>query len=196
MTQIFALVSVILNLVATVIYINQIVKNKSTPNPSSWIIWLIVNVVNLVTYFFLVDKSIWVTLASLTSTTVVAVIFLLSLLNGKFTKLSRVDIASLVIAIGIGILWKTTGNAVISNIALQIIFIISFLPTINGLLTKSAKESPTPWLLGSSAYVLQIIIIMLNPVTLWALIFPLIQIVGQGSIALISYSKNNSHVIG
>ena len=195
MTQIFALISVLLNLVATVIYINQIVKNKSTPNPSSWVIWLVVNVVNLVTYFFLVDKSVWVTLASLTSTTVVSIIFLLSLIKGKFTKISRIDTISLVMAIGIGFLWKTTDNALVSNVALQIIFFISFFPTINGLVTKVARESPIPWFLGSFAYVLQIIIILLNPVTLWALIFPLIQIIGQGTIALISYSKTNSHVV-
>src|SRR3989344_7437101 len=115
MTQTLAIVSVLFNLIATGIYINQITKNKSTPNPSSWAIWLIVNITNLVTYFFLVDKSIWVTLASATSSVVVSIIFVLSLTKGKFTKISRVDVVSLVVAIGVGFLWKTTGNAIVSN---------------------------------------------------------------------------------
>ncbi len=194
MTQILALISLLLNLVATGIYLTQIIKNKSTPNPSSWIIWVVINLINLITYFALVDKSIWVALTSLTSTVVVSIIFLLSLFKGKFTKINLVDTASLIMVIGVGFLWKMSGNAVISNVALQIIFVISFFPTINGLLIKMAREKPIPWFLGAVAYILQIVIILLNPVTLWALIFPVIQVIGQGSIAGISF-KSSSHLI-
>lgn len=190
MIQILALTTMLLNLVATVIYVNQIIKNKSTPNPSSWAIWLIVNLVNLITYFIIVDKSFWVAFASITSTIIVLFIFLLSLIKGKFTKLNNLDVISLVIAIGIGMVWKVSGNAVVSNIALQIIFIISFIPTLLGLLKKTAKEESAPWFLGTIAYILQIIIVLSNSINVWALVFPIIQILGQGSIALISYRKN------
>ncbi len=190
MTQILALISTLFNIVATVIYINQIIKDKSTPNPSSWIIWLTINLVNLVTYFFLVDKSIWIALTSLTSTIVVSIIFSLSLFKGKFTKINLVDKISLLSTIGIILLWKISGNVLISNIALQIIFIISFIPTTHGLLMGVAREKSTPWFLGTFAYVIQIIIILTNPVNLWSVVFPLIQIIGQGSIALISYRKS------
>jgi hypothetical protein len=98
------------------------------------------------------------------------------------------------IAICVGFFWKISGNAVISNISIQIIFIISFIPTINGLLTKVGKEKPMPWFLGAFAYVLQVIIILSNSVNFWALVFPLIQIFGQGAIALISYNKRSSNV--
>lgn len=189
MTQILALISASLNLIATGIYLTQIIKNRSTPNPSSWAIWIIVNIINLATYFIIVDKSIWVALASGTSTAVASLIFLLSLIKGKFTKLNRVDIVSLVFVVGIVFFWKTSSNAIISNIALQIIFVVAFLPTINGLLIKIARERPIPWFLGSVAYMLQVIIILLNPVTLWALIFPTIQIIGQGTIALLAYKQ-------
>lgn len=195
MTQILALITILLNLVATVIYVKQIIKNKSTPNPSSWAIWLIVNLVNLITYFIIVEKSIWIAFASITSTIVVLFIFLLSLIKGKFTKLNPVDVISLVIAIGIGIVWKVSGNAIVSNIALQIIFIISFIPTIRGLLKKTAKEKALPWFLGTLAYILQIIIVLFNSISVWALVFPLIQIIGQGTIALISYRKSSSNIV-
>jgi hypothetical protein len=61
-----------------------------------WAIWLIVNLVNLITYFSLVDKGVWIAFAPITSTVVVSMIFFVSLIKGKFTKFNLVDTVSLV----------------------------------------------------------------------------------------------------
>jgi len=177
-------------LVATGIYLTQIIKNKSTPNPSTWMIWVSINTINTATYFAVVDKNIWIALASLISAVVAVLIFSTSLFKGKFTNLNRIDVVSLVVAIGVGLFWKVSSNAVVSNVALQTVFVISFLPTINGLFIKAARERPVPWVLGTIAYVLQIFIVLLNPVSLWALTFPLVQIIGQGIIALLAFRQD------
>jgi hypothetical protein len=132
-------------------------------------------------------------LAVATSTAIVSFIFLVSLIKSKFSRISHIDIISLVVAVGVGVFWKVSNDAVIANIALQVLFVISFFPTINGLLKGVARERPVPWLLGTAAYIVQIVIVLSNPITLWAVTFPLIQIIGQGTIAFLAYRQSSSN---
>src|SRR3989344_3493625 len=182
MIQAISIIAGLFNLAAGTGYLKQVIKNESTPNPATWIIWVVVTILNAATYFAVVEENFWIALSSGVTALMIFIIFVTSLFKGKFTKLNRVDTIALVLAIGIGIFWQLSGNAIISNISLQIVFIVSFYPTIHGLLAGESKEKPISWFLGCCSYVLQILNILLNPVTLLALVFPVIQLVGQGTV--------------
>ena len=194
MTETISIIAVLFNVLAGSSYLKQIIKNESTPNPTTWIIWVIVTVINSATYFTVVG-NVWIALSSAITAIMVFLIFVLSSFKGKFTKLNKVDVISLALALVVGIFWQVSGNAIISNISLQAVFIISFYPTIHGLLTGVSKENPFAWTMGCCSYVLQIFNIFLSPVTLIALAFPIIQLMGQGYIAILAYSKSSSKLI-
>lgn len=188
MTQVISIIAGLFNVLAGSSYLKQVVKNESTPNPTTWIIWVIVTVINSATYFSVVG-NVWIALSSAVTAAMVFLIFVLSLSKGKFTRLNKVDVVSLVLALVIGIFWQVSGDVIVSHISLQIVFIVSFYPTIHGLLTGGSKENPFAWTMGCCSYILQILNILFNPITLLALVFPVIQLLGQGAIAMLAYHK-------
>jgi hypothetical protein len=190
MTQIIAIVASIFNILSGATYFRQVLRNESTPNPATWLIWLIVTIMNTVSYFFVVQGNFWISFASIVLACEIFIIFILSLWKGKFTKLGKVEIISLALALLIGIYWQVTGNTTASNLALQVIFLISFYPTIYGLLYKSAAEKSTPWFLAVVSYSLQIINVLLNPVSLLGLAFPIINLIGNGAIGVLAFRQN------
>lgn len=190
MTQALSILATIFNLSSGLGYFKQVLKGESTPNPATWFIWVIVTLINGTTYFLVVEKSLWISMIYVMSALVVVSVFVVSLSKGKFTALRSAEGFSLVLAVMVGILWKLTGNPIIANVCLQVILIISFYPTLNGLLKGVAKERPAPWLLASISYIFQIINIFLNHITLWALVSPVVNIAGQGTIGLVAYYQN------
>ena len=193
MIQFISIIAGLFNFVAGASYLKQIFKNESTPNPSTWIVVMVVSIINAATYLAVVEETPWIALSSWVTALMVSLIFITSLFRGKFTKLNQVDITCLVLAVIIGVFWQLSANALVSNISLQVIFIIAFYPTINGLLKGGGKERAFSWTLGSCSYILQILNILLNPVILWALVFPIIQLIGQGTIALLAYSQSHEN---
>lgn len=190
MTQLISIVASLCNFSSGASYFKQLIKNESTPNPTTWLIWVVVTIINAATYFFVVKGSIWIFLASAVMATVIFIIFVTALFKGKFTRINIVDAIFLVLAIVIGIFWKISGNAVVSNVCLQIIFLISFYPTLNGLLIKRAKEKPMPWFFALGSYILQVVNVLINPITLWALVFPIVNGIGNGIIGFVAYYQN------
>jgi hypothetical protein len=186
MTQIISIIASICNLLSGATYFKQVFKEESIPNPATWLIWVVVTILNTLTYFLLSGGNFWISLASGAQAFMILVIFFFSLWKGKFSRLHAIDIICLVLALIIGIFWKISGNFVISNIALQALFTLSFYPTIYGLLTKKAKEKPAPWFFAVGSYSLQIINILLNPVSLFALVFPIVNLLGQGIVGIIA----------
>ncbi len=187
--QIFSIIASLFNIFSGATYFKQVLKNESTPNPATWLIWFVATILNTATYFIIVNGSIWVSLSSIVLAIEIFAIFVLTLFKGKFTRLGKIEIASLLIAFAVGIFWKLTGDAIISNILLQVIFIISFYPTIHGLMFNNAFEKSTPWFLAVVAYGLQIAVVLLNPLSLVALTFPIVNLVGNGSIGLLAIYK-------
>ena len=190
MTELISITASLFTLGSGASYLRQVIKDESTPNPTSWIIWVVITVINTATYFSVVGNNFWLALASGGTALTVLMIFITASFRGKFTKLNRIDLISLILTVAIGVFWRVSGNAIISNICLQIIFIISFYPTVHGLMVGNAREKPLPWFLASYSYILQILNVLLSTVTIWALVFPAVQLIGQGSIALLVYRQN------
>lgn len=195
MTQVISIIASSCNFLSGVSYFKQLIKNESTPNPATWLIWVVVTIINTVTYFFVVE-NFWIFLASAVMASVIFIIFVTALFKGKFTRINKVDTFSLLLAVAIGIFWLVSGNSVVANVSLQLIFLISFYPTLNGLLTKQGKERPMPWFFALASYVLQIVNVLTNPITLWALTFPIIHGIGNGTIGFVAYFQNKKNSQG
>ncbi len=101
------------------------------------------------------------------------------------SKISKIEIIMFGLAIAIGIFWQITSNDRISNLILQVIYIISFVPTISGIIRKRSKEHPTAWIAASISYLFSIISIALaNQIDWIAFIHPVvIGLLGNGIVA-------------
>lgn len=192
MSEFFSVLSGITIAVVPILYLRQVIKGISIPNPATWLICLITFGLNTATYFFVVEKNVWKILLPSTILLGIIVVFSYSLIKGKFARIGIIEIISVLLAIGIGILWKTTKDAVLANLALQVVLVISFLPTVIGLLRRTLREGPLPWRIGVLSYVFLIIAIILDWQGNWAeLAYPFLNgILGNGSVAVISQIQN------
>ncbi len=179
-------------LVAYGFYLKQAIKGQSTPNPSSWAIWLIVGIINTITYFSVVN-NIWQTLIAGAVTFSVAVIFVYSFWKGKFTKIKTIEKVIFVLTVIIGIFWQITSNDRVSNLILQFIYMVSYFPTVNGILNGSAKEYPVSWIIAIIAYFLSTISVLSSFNGDWiSFLFPMANgLLGNGFVVFLIWYKKH-----
>lgn len=172
-------------------YLKQTVKGESTPNPGTWVVWFVIMGINTFTYFKVVNDDILKTAIVFVGFLGITSIMLYSLIRGKFAKLAKIDLILLTLSIIIGIFWQISDNAKLSNLFLQIIIFISFLPTAIGLAQNRLKEKHWPWTLAVIAYTLQTISLLVNyDGNLYQLFLPIINgILGNGLIPLVLIFK-------
>lgn len=187
----FGVLAGITALIAYGLYLKQAIRKQSTPNPSSWAIWLLVGIINSITYFYVVSSNVWQSFIAWAVTFSVLVVFLYSLSKNRFSKISKMEITIFILALIVGIFWQITSNDRISNLMLQIIYVLAYIPTVYGLLKESAKEYPASWITAVIAYTFSILSIALAFNGDWiAIIFPLVNgILGNGLVATIIFYK-------
>lgn len=190
MIYLLPIVASAFNLLSGGTYLVQVVKGKSVPNPATWLIWVIVTIINMFTYFFVVKGSVWLSLSSIVLACGILFIFAFSLLKGKFSKLGKLEITCLALSFVIGLFWRLSGNSIVSNIAIQSIFLISFYPTLIALLNMQTKEKPLAWFFASTSYALQIILVLTSSAPLYGLIFPIVNLIGNGTIGIVALRQN------
>ncbi len=188
LSKLFFIIGNLLILVTLVTYFKQVRDGESEPNPATWSLWLVIGLINLVTYFLVVEGSVWKSLYVILATAGLSVIFLYSFAKGRFQKLALTDKVCLVLAIAVCVVWKTTGSAVIANVSLQAAYIISFIPTIRALLMETAREKPLPWFLATFSYVFSIAGILSSQTYSWPeLAYPVVNgILGNGFVAILA----------
>lgn len=172
-------------------YLKQTVKGESTPNPGTWVVWFVIMGINTFTYFKVVNDDILKTAIVFVGFLGITSIMLYSLIKGKFAKLAKIDLILLALSIIIGIFWQISDNAKLSNLFLQIIIFISFLPTAIGLAQNRLKEKHWPWTLAVIAYSLQTVSLLINyDGNLYQLFLPIINgILGNGLIPIVLIIK-------
>lgn len=189
MSDLISIVASLFMVGVVITYLGQVIKNSSTPNPATWVIWSIVSTMNAISYFSVVQDDILKASTSAISAVGLSIVFIYSLAKGKMGKIGLVEILSFLMAIIIGFLWKKTGNASMANLSLQLIFIVSFIPTIRGLLKRELKEKPLPWILAviSQGLLGLAIIFDWQSAGGWiALAYPIINgVIGNGIVAII-----------
>lgn len=192
MSGILSILSSLCILVVYATYFIQVRKGTSIPNPATWLIWTVVILMNSVTYFTVIHGD-WVkTIYTVVAAVCVASLSLFSAAKGKFGRIGWTEWVALALCIFVGILWKTTGDAIVANLALQVILFISFIPTAVGLLKKKLCEGPLPWSLATFAYLLTIVALLLDwqPGNAASLAYPIVNgVMGNGLIAVIAWRQ-------
>lgn len=191
MVELLGIISSLLTILVYVVYLDQTRKGASTPNPATWLIWLTAGAINVFTYLQLpeIKGDLFKAAAIITSNSCVGLFFIYSLIKGKFAKLTRIETIALIGAVIVGAFWKTSQDPQKANLLLQIIYLISFYPTIAGLLHKKMREGWLAWAIGASAYVFSTASIAIDFKGDWtALAYPIaIGICGNGSVAIIAF---------
>jgi phage shock protein PspC (stress-responsive transcriptional regulator) len=114
-------------------------------------------------------------------------------MRGRLTKLRTVDVVCAMTATVIGIIWKSTGNAVLANLLLQSIMPLAFYPAISGVIAGIAKEEAFPWVLATLCYVFMVLAIVVdwNSSSWYALVHPVISgFCGNGALATAVWWQN------
>ena len=188
MSQFFSLIGNIVVIAVIITYFRQVRNGDSTPNPATWLLWVIVSLMNAVSYFIVVQEDIWQSLIVIITTIGLTGIFGYAAFTGKFRSIGATEKVCFGLAIMVGVLWKATGSAIIANLSLQIIFAISFWPTVRGLLTHELTENKAlPWNLAVISYFFVTLgVLTAVPFNWVALGFPIVNgLLGNGSVALI-----------
>ena len=188
MSQILALSASLCFIVVVVTYLGQVVTGDSVPNPATWFIWAVAISLNAATYVLVLQGDWLKSSISIIAAIGITTIFIYSLIRGKFAPLGKIEVFVLFLCVGIGVFWRVSENASLSNLALQIILAISFAPTIKGLLEGSLREKQLPWVIATFSYILQILSIFADweNQTWVAVAFPVVNgIIGNGSVLVI-----------
>lgn len=192
LSNIFGVIAGVTALIAYGYYFKQAVRGQSTPNPSTWLIWFIAGVINTFTYFVVVGGNIWQSLFVIAVSFSVLIILVYALYKGRFTKIKSLEIIIFLIALGIGIFWQITANDRISNLLLQGIYVISYIPTVTGLIKGSGKEHYVSWLTAVISYTFATLSLIVNNPGDWiAFVSPVVNgILGNGLIVLLILQQN------
>lgn len=192
MLELLSSISSIILLSVYVVYFKQVKNGTSTPNPVSWLTWVIASSINVVTYLSVVEGDYWKSSIAIVSNLCMIGICAYSFYQKKFAKLTLFDFFILVLAILIGVFWQVTQSDRLANILIQIIFVISFIPTIYGLYMGTLSEKPAPWWIAVLAYFIQIIALCISYTGDWlVLLFPFVNgILGNGSVAVLASIKD------
>lgn len=144
------------------IYLNQVKNNQSTPNPGTWGILFIVLGLNAATYLTVVDNNYFKAIIVIVSFLVIGAITIYSLIKGKFSVITGFDKLVLIISLLVGVLWQITDDARLSNILMQLIIFLTFIPIVRGLWCGYLKEKMLPWNLAVVAYTFQMISLLMD----------------------------------
>jgi len=188
MAEIYSLIAGILMILVMATYLYKVVTGISTPNTATWVIVLVVMTLNTLTYYTVVGGDLRKVGISVLATLGIIAIFTYSLFKGKFSRIGLIDGIVISLAFVVGFVWRTTGDAVLANLALQIVLLISFLPTARGLVRNEIRDHPLPWTLAVLSYCFQILTV-LSGVKGWTwpeLVFPILNgIFGNGTVLCI-----------
>jgi hypothetical protein len=145
-------------------YLFQIKEGVSEPVRVTWVLWLFAGIVNAFNYYQVVDQDVWKTLMATVHTIGLAVIYAYTWKIRGFKKEKHYELVALIpILAGVAIYWLLSKEHNKTSIAIQVITILSFLPTINGIRTKGAKEKPRSWYVSVLAYLFLFGAILLDP---------------------------------
>ncbi len=177
-------------------YLYYVIKGNITPNAATWAIWGSVNVVNSVTYFKVVDGDLSRWAATGAACLGSLLILGYAAFNKRFSKIGPTEWMILAIAGVIVYYWRTSGDDVMANLLLQAVYVLSFIPTVLGVL-KGNKENILPWYIAVVSYM----IMTTNLVIHWqpeqqlvSLVHPiLIGVMGNGSVAIAIRHMNKKH---
>jgi hypothetical protein len=151
----------LVQLAAFAIYNAQIFKGRSTPNSTTWLLWVFLTVLSASSYAAMTaDLAMYM----LPATTAVATIgtFAYSLGVGRFQPIRRWDWLILAIGCVAGLVWWVYRSATDANLIVVFALMLSFWPTYRALWRTPSLETPPAWLVWTLAYALGVVAVLLR----------------------------------
>ena len=144
------IVAGLLQFLGYVLYIRGVRKLGTTPNASSWAIWAFGGLLNLFSYNQLVGDLVKEILPFVCSLCCIGS-FLFFWKRGSMRWPDKSDWAILAVDCLITVYWFVTGSSE-ANLLYQVGTVISFIPICRGMLKKTDREEPLPWVVWALAY--------------------------------------------
>lgn len=178
----FAVVATCVFVLGYVVYNRQARRGTSTPNASTWTIWSVVVLMNAGAYFKASDDPLTSALPAASGIACILT-FANALRRGRFKRPKFWDGVALILGLAAGLVWwrfedprianvmvrlapDGADAPVVANLVLQFAIIASFIPTYADAWLRRS-ESPPPWALWSTAYLLLVVAIWLRADERW-----------------------------
>jgi hypothetical protein len=176
---IIGIVSGLISLLGYLPYVLSILKGRTKPNRATWIIWTVIGMLLVASYYFTGDiKAIWVPLAFFVGPFIVMI---LSFFYGQ-SNWSILDISCLIAAALSLIAWVITGDPLVALLINVFIDFLGAIPTLHKTFLNPETEDLKAWVLffiGSAINIAAIItwdITIIYPLYLVAITFSMVII--------------------
>lgn len=144
-------------------YVRGMVKNKITPNTTTWSLFVFSVILDIPTYFNGVETEALIkSVLPVVDCVGVLVVWTVAFRCGKFERPDQWDTLVAVCQTLTIIIWKIAG-AMNANLMLQVATMIAFIPVVRGVYTGKEVERPMPWMFMSIAYGLEAVIVYVHP---------------------------------
>ncbi|MDO8494932.1 MAG: hypothetical protein Q7S32_00190 [bacterium] len=143
----------ILHGLAYAIYLHQVYGGTSVPNPASWTVWVLLSILNALT-FWRGSKDALVTAQFFTGSVGCFAVWTYALSTGRFSSLDFMGWSVLVLCTLAGLVWWAKRNALYANLVIGATILFSSLPTIAGVLRNGHVEQALPWYLWTIAFLI------------------------------------------
>ena len=166
----------VLDVVGYASYVRGVARSATIPNTASWCLWLLLSLLNLVSFVAVAgtwERSALPAMGSLAC----AVAFLLLARRGTLQRLTAHEWWIASIALGSLLVWWLTRSAVAGNVTLLVAVSLSFVPTYLGIMEGRTREHPFPWILWTLAYVFLTLAVRIGHGAVGEYLYPVLGIV-------------------
>ncbi len=153
MVQLLGILAVVLLSFACYCFYRQMKLGLSTPNMTTWVIGLIISLINCLTFYTVVNENPYKGAIMFASLVTMIILVPYSFMHSKFAKPTFVDIVIFLVAIFIGVLWRTTKDDRLANLLVQIVTFVANSATIIGLWRNKLREYWLSWTVAVVAYI-------------------------------------------
>jgi hypothetical protein len=177
MTTLF-LISNIFILWWVLIYIRNVIKKNVSMNLSTWIIWIFLGIIDVISYTQIVEENIKGLMALISLIWMITIIILANR-KGKFKKIDLLDKCLLALGVLTIIAWIISESYIITNLLLQIWFVIGYVPTILGIYKGEIKEYIRPRIMPIIWLIISIIWLSIYYDWRFTLVYPIARILSN-----------------
>jgi preprotein translocase subunit Sec61beta len=171
MKEIFAVISLVLMLIGTIWYDKETKNKKIKPNIVVFFAMFFINLLNAITYIFIVEDLYKAGLLITTGLSTVWII--IATMKSKNYLFKKSDIIFILLGSCATALLLIIFQKEYLHIIMQILITIPFIPLIAGIIKKEGKEPIYPWLLMLAAVVFNLFAVLVEYSGYWSLIHPL-----------------------
>jgi hypothetical protein len=182
----FGILAGILSFVAYLFYIVAIIKGRTRPSRSTWIIWAFIGFVLLASYKASgAEDTIWVPVSEALAPTIIAILSIKYGVGGK----DKADILAFVGSILSLILWWIFGTPVVALVTNLAIDFFAAIPTIIKSYRKPEEEDKFAWTLTQTGNLFNILAI--DKLMFSVVLYPVYTFIVDGIITGLLYRKTN-----